>query len=544
MTPPGGLVPVEQPGEGEWGEEWDEGPANEPADDRVVINVGWEPQRIITVSLAALVSVFDATVLFQHGGRLVELVGDRVVPLNRPRLERYLARAVLFVKVDSSGHATPAWPNTRVLAAVQASPEAFTLLDRVTHLPFVRPDGTVRTEPGYDRATRCLLVLDQELQGIHVPDRPTWEQQQQAVQLLTCQWLGDMPLEEQADATNLLALVLTPFIRHLVPLVPLAVVDGLAPGVGKNLLADCLSLLVTGVNCDPLPYSRHESEMRRLITARFSAGEPLFVFDEAHVIAGANLARTITAPVYTDRLLGSSRTVQCPNQVTWVALGNQVQVLADMARRVYRISLHPTQTDPDRRGDYDKPDLPNWTRQHRRTLVEAALTLIRAWYADGQPPAPVTETFGSFEQWQQLLGSILAHAGLGDFLGNTASWRSDSDFTTTYWQEHLQAVNKQFPAGTRFTVAQVVQSLRDSSIPDCPPGLYDCSKREYPRLLGQAYFHVKERWFGPIRLVRDGQPGQGGAHRSVAAWKIESQPEAHGASEGPEGPTTHPGDLR
>ena len=544
MTPPADLVPIGEPCEGEWEETWDEGWDDELADDRMVINVGWEPQRIITLSLAALVSVFDATVLFRYGGRLVELVGDRVVPLARPRLERYLAHAVAFVKVDNNGRATPTWPNTRVLAAVQASPEGFTCLDRVMRLPFVRPDGTVCTEPGYDRSTRCLLVLEPELQGIKVPHKPTREQQQQAVQLLTGQWLGDMPLQEQADVTNLFALVLTPFIRHLVPLVPLAVVDGLAPGVGKNLLADCLSRLVTGVDCDPLPYSRDEAEMRRLITARISVGESLFVFDEAHVIAGANLARTITAPVYTDRLLGSSRTVQCPNLVTWVALGNQVQVLGDMARRVYRISLRPTQADPDRRGGFDKPDLRGWTQKHRRALVEAALTLIRAWYTDGQPPAPVTETFGSFEQWQQLLGSILAHAGLRDFLGNTAGWRTNIDFTTTYWQEHLQAVSRQFPAGTRFTVAQVVQGLRDNSLPECPPELYDCSKREYPRLLGQAYFRVKERWFGPVRLVCDGQPGKGGAHRSVAAWKIEIQPAAPGASEGPEGPTTHPGDFR
>ena len=171
MTPPADLVPIEEPCEGEWDEEWDEGWDEELADDRVVIDVGWEPQRIITLSLAALVSVFDATVLFRYGGRLVELVGDRVVPLARPRLERYLAHAVAFVKVDNNGRATPTWANTRVLAAVQASPEGFTCLDRVTRLPFVRPDGTVCTEPGYDRATRCLLVLDPELQGIRVPHK-------------------------------------------------------------------------------------------------------------------------------------------------------------------------------------------------------------------------------------------------------------------------------------------------------------------------------------------------------------------------------------
>ncbi len=55
-----------------------------------------------------------------------------------------------------------------------------------------------------------------------------------------------MPLAGEADRANLLGLIVTPFIRGLVPLVPLAVVDGLQPGVGKNLLAECISLLITG----------------------------------------------------------------------------------------------------------------------------------------------------------------------------------------------------------------------------------------------------------------------------------------------------------
>ena len=67
MTPPADLVPIGEPCEGEWEETWNEGWDDELAYDRVVIDVGWEPQRIITLSLAALVRFCDATVLFRHG---------------------------------------------------------------------------------------------------------------------------------------------------------------------------------------------------------------------------------------------------------------------------------------------------------------------------------------------------------------------------------------------------------------------------------------------------------------------------------------------
>ena len=93
--------------------------------------------------------------------------------------------------------------------------------------------------------------------------------------------------------------------------------------------------------------------------------------------------------------------------MTWLALGNQVQALGDMNRRVYRIALHPDGADPhNRSGDtFRYPDLRSWTLENRPRLVTAALTLCRAWFAAGQPSQ--ASTFGSFEQWQRMVGGIL-----------------------------------------------------------------------------------------------------------------------------------------
>jgi hypothetical protein len=191
--------------------------------------------------------------------------------------------------------------------------------------------------------------------------------------------------------------------------------------VGKNLLADCIALLITGRNADPLPFPGDEDEQRKVITSTFGTGAGLFVFDEAHTIAGKPLARALTATSYTDRILGVSQMANFPNVVTWVALGNQVQIRGDLVRRVYRISLRPDDPNPDRRATsgFRHPDLRQWTRTNRGRLVTAALTLVRAWFAAGQPTEPAEVGFGSFEAWQRIIGGILHAARVDGFLANT-----------------------------------------------------------------------------------------------------------------------------
>ena len=223
---------------------------------------------------------------------------------------------------------------------------------------------------------------------LDIPDQPSAEEAAAAARFLLDEWLGDMPFRDQASRASALALVLTPFIRGLVPLVPLAVVSGLQPGVGKGLFGDCVSILVTGQAQVPLPYvTDDEDEIRKQITAAFRQGTDLFCFDEAHDIKGAALCRALTSITYTDRILGVSKMAEFPNQVTWMSLGNQVSVNADMNRRAHWIELHPDCPDPQDRPEsaFAHPDLRTWTTAYRPELVTAALVVIRAWFAAGQP---------------------------------------------------------------------------------------------------------------------------------------------------------------
>ncbi|MGI9157300.1 MAG: hypothetical protein ACR2FG_11810 [Marmoricola sp.] len=504
-------------------------------DGRPSIDVTGDRWHVIGNVTDSLIHRWDGVRLFDFGGVISELDGHTTRALDRGALKLVLAETAVFYHRSAAGLPSPGWPDAGVVEAVTASSRRFTRLDRVSRVPFVRPDGTVCQEPGYDAETRTALVLDEGMAQVAVPHSPTDAEVEAAVRLILDEWLGDMPFASAADRANALALVLTPFLRGLVPLVPLAVIDGLQMGVGKNLLADCVAILHTGSNADPLPFPRDDAEMGKVITSAFGTGRDLFVFDEAHVLEGTSLARALTATSWNDRILGVSQLADYPNRVTWVALGNNVAIKGDLARRVYRVALHPDVPNPESRptSDFRHPDLRTWTLKNRRNLVTAGITLVRAWFSRGQPSSPSGARFGSFERWELVIGGILHVAKVPGLLENTAAWRGEADHDSCYWAGHLHQLHGHF-GESAFTTAQVREKLLTQSITETPPALDDFTLRNYGRELGKAYGRIKGRWYGSYRIRLAGSPGEGGARGSVNRWRVEQR--GSDGSEGWEGP--------
>jgi DNA polymerase I-like protein with 3'-5' exonuclease and polymerase domains len=352
-----------------------------------------------------------------------------------------------------------------------------------------------------------------------------------------------MPWRDEPSRAATLALLLTPFIRGIVPLVPLAVISGLQPGVGKNLLADCLSLVITGSNVLPLPWMLDDDEENaKKIHSAFREGHTMMCFDEAHVIGGSSLTRAITSTTYSDRILGVSKMASYPNNVTWIALGNQVSVLADMARRAYWIELYPDGPDPENRPEetFAHPDPRGWTLENRPELVTAALVLIRAWFTAGQPAYSRGALMGSFERWDKMMSGILGYAGVPGFLGNLAERRAERDTTGGFWTGHLAWLRERFgPQG--FTTLDVKnRAMASSGTWEAPPHLEDPATMTFARDLGLAYARVPDRWFGEYRIVR----GEGVAHRKVARWYVEYRGDGGSGGSGGTSPASAPSSDR
>jgi hypothetical protein len=472
---------------------------------RPTIMVNDDRRDVINAMTEALAARWNGRELFGYGGILAWRTAAAVAPVTEGVFADLIAEAALCVTVSAKGDMTPAWPDEKSMKAVLSRADRFALLERMSQVPFVRPDGSIVQTSGYDRDTATFLLLDESVSAVEVPDSPGEEDVRSAVKLLTEEWLGDLfqSMPEPEDRANCLALMITPLIRGLVPLAPMAVIDGLQPGVGKNLIADLLSILATGKPASPLPYSRDDDENRKLITSSFRAGSELLIFDEAHTVEGRHLARSITGETYSDRILGVSNMIEFPNKITWVALGNNVVVNGDLSRRVYRIRLAPAIANPQDRdvATFRHPDIKRWTREHRSELIGAALTLVRAWFTGEREESAAGRRFGSFERWGGLVGGILDNAGIDGFLGSLVEWRSETDYETKFWTDHLHWLLQSF-GDEEFTVPEVVQKMKRSNHVEHPPRLEDHSSTGYNRSLGLAYSRVHNRVIGNLQLVK------------------------------------------
>lgn len=497
----------------------------EKDDDRATVIVNRDRLNVINDLTDALMKKWNAVELFCHGGVLSRRRGATMKPIDKGTFNDVIQETAITVSENEGANGTTygyAWPDPNSMAAVLSRADHFAPLARISHAPYVRPDGTVVTEPGYDEDTRTMLMPDPVFDGIKVPEDPGPEEISAARTLILEDWLGDFPFDSDTDRANVMALIITPAIRGMVPKVPLAVVDGLQMGVGKNLLADSLLTVYTGQAAEPMNWVPEADELRKQITAAFRTGAEFFVFDEAHTVDGAPLAQALTAATWQDRILGVSTMANFPNVITWISLGNQVQVRGDLTRRVYRIALRPRYANPQDRpsSSFRHPgqsglDLGSWTRANRREIMTAILTLVRAWFAQGQPRPKRGVSFGSFEIWEKITGGILETAGMTGFLDNLKVWRSESDFDTQYWAGHLDWLRRTF-GSTRFRTAQVREkAMADPAGYLAPPKLDDPADKGYGKALGEAYSRLRGRRYGKLWVERDGF-----AHGHVSVWSV------------------------
>jgi hypothetical protein len=146
-------------------------------------------------------------------------------------------------------------------------------LESVSESPFIRPDGTVIDQPGYDSVGRIFLAPSGNLDGFDVPHRPTADDVDAARALIE-EVFSDFPFVDGASRANALALFITPEVRSAVRgNVPLALVDAPQAGNGKSLVAEVVALKSTGIAAcmKPTP-TRDEEEWRKTLTATIRAG--------------------------------------------------------------------------------------------------------------------------------------------------------------------------------------------------------------------------------------------------------------------------------
>jgi putative DNA primase/helicase len=157
-------------------------------------------------------------------------------------------------------------------------------------------------------------------------------------------------------------------------------------------------------------------------------GAPWVLLDNVTSLISAPLAAVLTATQWRGRCLGKSEIVDVPNDATWVATGNNVELSDEIVRRTIPIRLDLGVERPEQRTGFAHHELLSWVGTHRTTLVAACLSLIRAWMDAGCPDGNVT--LGSYESWARLMGGVL---GVSGFLTERERLYTEADRETADW---------------------------------------------------------------------------------------------------------------
>ena len=96
----------------------------------------------------------------------------------------------------------------------------------------------------------------------------------------------------------------------------------------------------------------------------------------------------------------------------WIATGNNLVVAGDLTTRIVPCNLDPQVERPEER-EFQR-NLYDWIPANRPALIQAGLTVLRAYIVAGKPKQPI-KNFARFEDWSRLVRSALVWLGSVDF---------------------------------------------------------------------------------------------------------------------------------
>jgi hypothetical protein len=457
--------------------------------------------------------------IFSQGMNLVRVVRDgskrvHIQVLNPIRMRSRLSEIAYFVQAFKNGKEIakrPIFPPLAVCKDILALPRPeFPTLRGIARCPVMHEDGTIVLEPGYDVRTGLYYDPGPGLEECVVPERPTESDVCQAVEILQ-EVLVDFPLIDATSVANTLALTMSPVLRPLIEgVVPLALVTATKNGSGKSLLTNVISLVASGHPPVMKALPSREEEIRKTLTASLSGCPATLGFDNVdRTLESPALAAALTMPVWTDRLLGTSRDIQVPNMTTWFANGNNLQLGGDLPRRSYLIRLDAKSAYPYIGRQYKHTDLIRWVTEHRSELVAAILTVARAWIQAGRPRGE-NPIIGSYEPWSEIIGGILHFAGVKGFLANAQQLYDEGNLDDLAWENLLLNISERF-GDKAWPVRDLVRDFDWESV-DVPANI-DPSN---PRSVGNAFAKRENTRYGHsgIHLMRAGT-----AQRAVL-WRV------------------------
>src|SRR5215467_10306052 len=106
------------------------------------------------------------------------------------------------------------------------------------------------------------------------------------------------------------------------------------------------------------------NEERKRLLAALIENPPVILIDNIERrLKSSALCITLTEPVFTDRILGQSKTVTAPTNCTFFATGNNLVIAGDLSARALQSRIDPACERPEER-EFDI-NLHQWVPEQR-----------------------------------------------------------------------------------------------------------------------------------------------------------------------------------
>ena len=461
---------------------------------------------------------------YQRGGLIVTVVTDpgtretRVQDISAPALVRALAGAATWERFDLRSEdwmrIDPPARHTAVLFD-STSYHHLPVLSGLARQPYLRPDGSLMTAPGFDSSSGMFGVFD--AREFSIPDNPSRAQAEGALALLN-DLLTEFSFTRESDLAAALSALLTAAVRPSVPHAPMFHARAHMVGSGKSYLCELITAFATPQRGTPTTFPADDEECRKLLLAELLRAPAVIEFDNltGDLVAHKSLCTVLTSEHMSGRILGVSKTATVSTRALFLSSGNNVGPVQDMTRRCITIHLDPGCEVPAARS-FKRPELVRNVLRERGRCVAAALTIVRAWIVAGRPKADCKSMAG-YGDWSDRCRQPLLWLGLADATESVfEAMAEDPD------RETLHRLLTGWQSAFGRTAAMVRDAVRESAFGDEHAEL-----REVLHDIADERGEINRRRLGwwirrhAGRIVEGRRFVRASGNRSAEAWQVES----------------------
>lgn len=427
--------------------------ALDPTRRKIVVRPNNLAEQIAAAEAALIASGQE---IYQRGGAVVRsgLVSERtgkgghrdalrLIEVGETALHALFDRAAVWVRFDARAKAeTPCRCPLDVPRAYLSSCGIgwrLPVLAGVVHAPTLRHDGTVIEALGYDETTGLLF----DARGVTFPAvlaQPTRDDTRAALAVLAG-LLAEFPFVAEQDRAVAISLLLTGLVRRSLATAPMHALTAPTPGTGKSHLADVAALIATGYRAPGVGWVRdNDHENAKVLDAALLAGGPVLALDNiTGELQSARLNALLSQEEVKIRILGTPREVTVACNALVIANGNNLQLAADMTRRVVLCRLDARMESPEDREFHGDPVAA--VQADRGKYVVAGLTVLRAYHLAGSPDRP--RPLAGFNEWSDLVRGALLWLGQADPVASMAAVRegdprrSELQAVLAHWDMHI-----------------------------------------------------------------------------------------------------------